>query len=301
VRTACEQRLRDKPPNTAIEDAAVELPKLLKTEATILDTIESYRRRARELVADLRRIEASSYPRDYSRAKATAEVLALAERGQISASRLVERDGTLDFPTMQLSSQVYNTETRAIAFAHDVPDALAILAAIHTDAMIAAVCKAVDRESDDQNSLSHSEPETRAAEVMGDLRVVEFLENALVHAALAQGLPTEHRVGPDGCNVRAILQCRLVVVPPREGGSSPERASYDLIGGDEHNPSRGGCRQVTSQTRGTGIWAKPDILMSEQCFELAQRASRRISYSCTSPSASSRDARSSLACRRHEG
>ncbi len=102
MRTACEQWLRDKPPNTAIEHAPVELPKFFKTEATILDAIERYRRRARELVADLRRIKASSYPRDYSRAKSTAEVLALAERDQISASRLVEHDGALDFPTMQL-------------------------------------------------------------------------------------------------------------------------------------------------------------------------------------------------------
>jgi hypothetical protein len=230
VRTAVEQWLRERPPTT-VEDAPTEPPKLLKNES-LLEGIERYRRRARELVADLRRIEAAPYPRDYCRQKATDEVLALAERGRINASHLVEHDGSLVFPTMQLSSRVYNVEARgAVAFANDVPDILGIFATIHTDAMIAAACKAVDEEydgGDDSGALSHEERERRAAELEGDLLDIERQESALVRAALAQALPCEHRAD---CNVQAILQCRLITLPPREGGSSPEHASYSLIGG----------------------------------------------------------------------
>jgi hypothetical protein len=108
VRTAVEQWLRDRPP-TAVEDWPTELPNLTKGQ-DLLSAIETHRRRARELVADLKRIEAAPYPRDYCRQKATAEVLALAERGRIIASGLVEHDSSLTFPVMH---RKFTTSMRA--------------------------------------------------------------------------------------------------------------------------------------------------------------------------------------------
>jgi hypothetical protein len=109
-----------------------------------------------------------------------------------------------------------------------VPDVLAILAAVYTDGMIAAACKAVDEECDGETGLSHEERERQAVQIENDLLSIEREESALVWLALAQAMPTEHRAD---CNVQGILQCRLVEVPPREGGSSPERAGYNLVGG----------------------------------------------------------------------
>ncbi len=72
-------------------------------------------------------------------------------------------------------------------------------AAIQTDAMIAAACKAVDEEYEGEiGALSHQDHERQSVQIENDLLALEREESALVHAALAQGLPTEHRAGPDG-------------------------------------------------------------------------------------------------------
>jgi hypothetical protein len=57
--------------------------------------------------------------------------------------------------------------------------------------------------------------------VLADLLEVERTESALVWAALAQGLPVEHR---GDCNPQAILQCRLATMPAGDPspGTSPE-------------------------------------------------------------------------------
>jgi hypothetical protein len=79
----------------------------------------------------------------------------------------------------------------------------------------------IDAESDDGAALSHEERERREAEVLADLLEVERTESALVWAALAQGLPVEHR---GDCNPQAILQCRLATMPAGDPspGTSPE-------------------------------------------------------------------------------
>jgi hypothetical protein len=126
-----------------------------------------------------------------------------------------------------VQSTIHNAQA-AVGFA-EAPDTVALFAWLHSDALVAALDRAIDEEADDPNALSHSEREKREAEVLADLLENERSEAALVWAALAQGMPCEHR---GDCSAQTILQCRLVTVPTRDApGSSPEHASYSLIGG----------------------------------------------------------------------
>jgi hypothetical protein len=97
------------------------------------------------------------------------------------------------------------------------------------DALIKRLDAEIDAEADDKTALSHEARQQREAEVMGDLLAVERDECALVWQAQAQNLPCEHR---SDINPVALLGLRLVTAPRAPNGpSSPERASFDLIGG----------------------------------------------------------------------
>jgi hypothetical protein len=74
----------------------------------------------------------------------------------------------------------------------------------------------IDAESDDKNALSHEERGKREAQVLSNLLAVEREEAALVWAALEQALPCEHRAD---CNAQAILQCRMITLPPKPAGT----------------------------------------------------------------------------------
>ena len=80
--------LRDgKPPNTAVEDFEAAEMKLSKGE-TLLEAIERHRRRARELRADVVRVQSAPYPSGHCKEKLRQEVEALAARGAPSVAGL---------------------------------------------------------------------------------------------------------------------------------------------------------------------------------------------------------------------
>ena len=208
AKVACEDWLRHgKPGNTTLEAVETDPPKLLKGE-TVLDAIERLRRRVRELRADLHRIASAPYPSSYCKQRMRAQIEALAMQGAPSVSRLVELDGPVEFQTQQVQSQVYNAQA-AVAFA-EVPDAVALVAWLHKDALIAALDREIASEADDKAALSHEAREKAEAEVMGDLLAVERDECALVWQAQAQGLPVEHRAD---ISPLALLGVKLVTTP----------------------------------------------------------------------------------------
>jgi hypothetical protein len=228
VRSVCEEFLRDRPPNAAVEDAPTEPPKLAKGES-LLDAIERIRHRGRELLADANRIRSSPYPSSWAKAQVRAQVAALAQRGAPDVTLLVEHGRhSVTWPMQNLQSAIHNADRAAVGFTV-APDAVALFAWAFRDQLVAALDRAIDEEADDEHALDHGEREKREAEVLADLLMVEQSEAALVWAALAQGMPCEHR---GDCSAQTILQCRLVTVPTRDGpGSSLEHASYSLIGG----------------------------------------------------------------------
>ena len=113
VPQAVETWLRDgRPGGTVLEAVEVDPPKLNKNE-DVLSAVERLRRRVRELRADLHRIASAPMPSSWAKQKMREQVGQLAARGAPSASLLVEHDGEIVWPTMQLRSEVYNAQPRS--------------------------------------------------------------------------------------------------------------------------------------------------------------------------------------------
>jgi hypothetical protein len=216
VLSAALSFLRNAPPGTLVDDDNVPTP-ALNGKVGLLDQLEHARHRGRTLAADLHAIRSSPWPSAHAKAKARTEVEALAQHGAISVSHLIEANGSLVFPVMRVSSQLFNVQPvegarGAIAFANDLPNTLAILAWVHRDAVIAAVNRAIDEEADDKSALGDSERRKREQQVLADILQNDRLEAAICWAAIDAQLPCEHRLG---CTPAAVLQCRTVKAPAK--------------------------------------------------------------------------------------
>lgn len=227
VLTAVESWLREGvPPGVVLEDIDGKPPQLLKNES-LLDGILRLQRRGRELKADLARIAAAPYPSAHVRAKIRQEVEALAQRGEVEVSDVVEHNGALVWPMQRLQGAIINAQAPSFA-ATEAPDVVALTCWLHKDALLAKLDALVSEEQDDAAALSATDRETRAAVVMGDLLACEFDEARLIEQAQAERLSCEYR---SDCAPQAILQVRLVTAPRTNGsqGSSPMHA-WDIVG-----------------------------------------------------------------------
>jgi hypothetical protein len=161
------------------------------------------------------------------KAQAKAQIEALAMRGAVNVSLLVEHDGMVEFPTQQVRATVYNAGPAAVAY-HDAVDVVGLIAFLHKPALIAALDRLIDEEADDKAALSSDAREVAASEVQGDLLSVERDESWFVWRAMDERLPVEHR--PDISPV-ALLGLRLVTTPHAvPSGSSPEHAMISFAG-----------------------------------------------------------------------
>lgn len=204
-----ETWLRDgRPQAAALEDIETPAVKLNKGEG-LLDAVARLQRRARELKADQRRIEAAPWPSTHARAKMRAEIEQLSQRGAPDVSLLIEMDRSVVWPTQRVQSEVHGTEQRAIAFTETL-DALAIVAWLHKDALIAALDREIGSEADDKSALTPEQREIAEAEVMADLLDIERQEAALTWRALSEKLPVEFR---SGIAPQAVLGLNVVTKP----------------------------------------------------------------------------------------
>ena len=156
-------------------------------------------------------------------------VEALAMRGAVNVSHLVERDGDIEFPTTRITAMVRNIEQQqagAVAFV-EVSDATAIFAWLHQAELIRRLDEEILSEADDDAALSVEDRQRHAADVATDLLVVERDESVFVWRAQTDRLPVEHRAD---INPVALLSLKLVT--PAAGnrrGTSPEHG-YDIVG-----------------------------------------------------------------------
>jgi hypothetical protein len=229
AQAACEAWLKTgKPHGVMLLDFEGPEPKLAKSEAGLLDAIENRRRRVRELRADLHRIESAPFPSSHVKVQMRAQIEALAARGVIDVSPLIEHDDKIIWPTMRVQSTVFNAQPGAVAFAEGVPDTLALLAFLLKPTLIAALDAEIDAEADDPAALTHEAREVAAAEVMGDLLSVERDESALTWRAMDERLPVEFRAD---INPLALLGLRLVTAPLNGSrGTSPEHTMITFAG-----------------------------------------------------------------------
>jgi hypothetical protein len=229
IRKVVEDWVRGLPPGTTVEDAPTSEAKANGKAEDLLGGLEKLRRRARELRADLHRVESAPQLSAVAKQRMVEQVEALAVRGRPTVSLLIEHaDREILWPQTNIQSMIYGAQTPSFAAA-ETPDTLALFAWLHRDRLVAALEAEIDGEADDAAALSHEDRERQAAEIQSDLLELEREESALVWRGLSSGMPVEHRAD---CGPQAILGARLVTLPPGgQTGSSPERAPWDGITG----------------------------------------------------------------------
>jgi hypothetical protein len=155
-----------------------------------------------------------------------AEIEALALRGQIDVTPVLEHDDKLAFPAQNLRAQIHNVPGGAVAFT-EVPDVLGLLAFVLKDALVKRLDALIDDEANGQECLSHEDRQRRTAVLQGDLLDIERQEAEMTWSAMALGLAITAR---GDINPLALLQCRLIT-PPR-AVASPETSSWgwDIVG-----------------------------------------------------------------------
>lgn len=150
VRNA-EDWIRNIPSGTAIAMHAPVDAELKKGE-DLLTCIERYRRRGRELQADLLRVRASPWPSAGVKKKARELVDPLAEAGAPRADHAIEHGGPISFPTRTYHVRIFNADPSAIGFV-EIPDPVALLAWLLPDALLTAIDREIDAVADDENAF----------------------------------------------------------------------------------------------------------------------------------------------------
>jgi Putative transposase len=153
--------------------------------------------RARELRADLHRVQSAPYPSSHAKARMREEIEQLARRGAVDVSALVEHDGD---------------SAQALAFG-EVVDTVGLFAWLCKDALIAKLDREIEAETDDKASLSPEARQKAAAEVEADLLYIERQTVELVWVAQSQNLPAEH----SDLSPQSVLGVRLISRPSGNG------------------------------------------------------------------------------------
>jgi hypothetical protein len=137
--------------------------------------IEKRRRRIRELLADIGRVDAAPISTKAAKQQAREEIKKLAERGRPAVHRLLEDRGGIGWPQ------------RKIGFAGMVDlfetDSLAVMAFALEESLIAAVEREIDAVGGAAESLTDEERFDRFDRLFGELLAVERDEEALIGAA----------------------------------------------------------------------------------------------------------------------
>jgi hypothetical protein len=201
---------------------------LVKADGGRFDkAIERYRLRLRELGADLHRARSSPWPSSVAKAAATELITRLADAGQPNLDGAIEHNAPIAFAQARLTSTVYNVPTPgAIAFSEHF-DALATMAWLWRDQMIAKLHAEIDAVADDVHARDHQQRETLEAQIASDMLSAERAECSLIWAADAKGEIIDFR--NDTSSV-AVLGVELRTVPQRAPGPSSPNLAFDRIG-----------------------------------------------------------------------
>jgi hypothetical protein len=211
----CEDFLRHgKPGGTKlVEVAPLDVSEMVKKGETPAAALDRLNYRRRELDADAHRVRSAPYPSGDCRAKAHATIDALAERGRPSVDGLIEHDGALAMPQSEMALPLIAIGKDGTSIIGDargtVDDALALVVWLHKGALVKAIDKLIDEDSDDSSALTATDRAVKLAEIASDKLMCERHEAALLWHMREQGDAAEFRVDAD---VLGVLGIALVTV-----------------------------------------------------------------------------------------
>ena len=208
----------------AVEDAPI--TDLLKKGENIADAVERYRHRLRELAADLHRVKSAPWPSSVAKAKAKAQIDALADAAAPDCDRAIEHGLPVSFATMMQTAMVRGVETPALSVTEAI-DTFGLMMFLFKDQVLQKINAALDEAADDSNALSEREREEAIAQITFDSLVCERAECSLIWSADAKGDVIGFR---STTSPQAVLGLTLTTrTPVSERGSSLEHA-LSIIG-----------------------------------------------------------------------
>lgn len=165
---------------------------VLKNGENVTDTIESRRRRLRELAADLHRVRSAPYPSSLAKAKMRQQIEAMADQGAPNVLGMIEGGTPIEFPTKQVPALVYNSTPGAVV-APMIPDANGLVAWLFRDQLIKALDKEIADCADDAAALTDEQRQKQEAVILSDTLAVEREEVGLIDLAATQGNSIQYR------------------------------------------------------------------------------------------------------------
>jgi hypothetical protein len=134
--------------------------------------VDRFRRKRRDLIADLAAVAAAPITSEAARALVHAEIERLATKGRPDLFGVVEHGDPIRWPMENVIAQA---GVRASA-----PDALAVVAWLHRDALLAALDAEIAALADDGAALTDEERDVRKAEVLTSILEHERAECWLI-------------------------------------------------------------------------------------------------------------------------
>lgn len=189
----------------------VEVDVELKKGETAAQTLDRVQRRGRELQAELHRVRSAPRHSAWAKAKMREQISALAERGRPYVAGLIEHGDEVRFAEASKSARV-SADKPALAQWVE-PDAMATLAWLHRDALIAALDREIEAEADDESALTDEERAKQEATLLADILHNERVEAELVWRTADDGAPLAFR---DGISAEAVLGIAAVAKPPTD-------------------------------------------------------------------------------------
>jgi len=168
------------------------------------DSVERLRRRVRELKADLDQVRFAPYPSDEAKRVARTQIDQLAARGAPTLFDVIDRRGDIKWPelTTHTLSTPMGTPGEQQFIVTTTPDALAVLAWLHRDALVAALDREIDTSSQDDQALTDEQRIRKSAQISSDILATEREEEALIDRMEASGALFLRRTDADP---RAVL------------------------------------------------------------------------------------------------
>jgi hypothetical protein len=183
--------------------------------------VERVRREIAKFNADLREVEAAPHPSALAKSRARQTVEALAERGRPDVSGMIQHGETNpEWPSLSLrvglSASVAMAQAThpVVGLGHaDHADALALVAWLHRDALIARIETEIDDYADDAKALTDEERAAKVAKIKSTILAAEREEEAIIRLIERDGAEFERRVDADP---RAVLSIGSEAPAPRD-------------------------------------------------------------------------------------
>ena len=161
-------------------------------QATARD-LDALRANVLELAEKVRDVSFAAYPSAWAKQRAREQIEALADRGRPDVMPLIDSGQKIVFASKTLPE-----------LAENLPDTQALLFWLNRDALLEAIGREIDENSDDATALAPEDRKPRRMALLAQLLEAERAEEAAVVAAEAEGMEIFRRADLDP---RGFFEC----------------------------------------------------------------------------------------------